>query len=612
MSEPVAPGPRADRPGPGPDVEGAGATTGAGGASPPRPRPAPATSAPGPGLAEPIDPGWELMPDRPPEGLVRRFFTTHRHFLGLLFGGLIARVRDRPPEARRGVLFQVARTLAWLARPFVDRTLGALPFPVQLRRRLEILGPTYIKLGQVLALREDLLPQTITRELENLLDRLPVVPIERYLAIVAGDLGRPVDEVFEWIDPRPLGSASIAQTHRGRLLGGEPVILKVVKPGIRETLHRDARLLWGLGRLLQIPFGRLQPKRMIDEFVDYTLREVDLRLEADNAETFAANFTDMPDVVFPKIHRHASGLNVLTMEFLDGVKPNSAASGELTDEQRDRLVDLGAASIIRMIYRDGFFHADLHPGNLLILRDTEAHGTRRQGARAVRVGFIDLGMVGRFPDELRRALLYYYYSLVLGDVDAAARYLALVAEIGPGGDPHGFRREVAEICRRWKRHASFQEFSLGRLIMESVAQGAVYRMYFPVEMVLMIKALVTFEAVGQMMRPGFDVAAVSQPHVQRIFLAQFSPLRLARAGMQSAPELVDAALKAPMLLTEGLRLLEQQTKRPPENPFAGIRGTIFGGFCLLAGAILATSGGPWYAWVPLFLAGILLALRRGR
>ena len=567
-----------------------------------------AAATPNPSAPPAADPGWELMPDRPPEGLVRRFFTTHKHFLGLLAGGLVATVRDRPREARRGFFFQVARLLAWLVRPFVDRSLRERPFPVQLRRRLEILGPTYIKLGQVLALREDILPQSITRELENLLDRLPVAPFDRYLEIVAGDLGRPVEEVFEWVDPQPLGSASIAQTHHGRLVGGEAVILKVVKPGIRETLHRDARLLWGLGRLLQVPFGRLQPKRMIDEFVDYTLREVDLRLEADNAETFAANFTDMPDVVFPKIHRGASGQNVLTMEFLDGVKPNSAAAGGLTDEQRDRLVDLGAASIIRMIYRDGFFHADLHPGNLLILRDPD----RGEGARAVRMGFIDLGMVGRFGEELRRALLYYYYSLVLGDVDAAARYLALVAEVGPGGDPHGFRREVAEICRRWKRHANFAEFSLGRLIMESVAQGAVYRIYFPVEMVLMIKALVTFEAVGQMMRPGFDVAAVSQPHVQRIFLAQFSPLRLARAGMQSVPELVDAALKAPMLLTEGMRLLEQQTKRPPENPFAGIRGTIFGGFCLLAGAILATSGGPWYAWVPLFVAGILLALRRGR
>lgn len=551
--------------------------------------------------------GWDLMPDRPPEGLIRRFFTTHKHFLGLLLGGLVATVRDRPPELRRGFVFQTARVLAWFARPFVDRTLREMTFPVQLRRRLEILGPTYIKLGQVLALREDLLPRPVTEELQNLLDRLPVVPIERYLTIVAADLGRPVDEVFEWIDPRPLGSASIAQTHRGRLIGGEPVILKVVKPGIRETLHRDARLLWGLGRLLQVPFGRLQPKRMIDEFVEYTLREVDLRLEADNAETFAANFVDLPDVVFPTIHRHASGRNVLTMEFLDGVKPNSAASDTLTDEQRDRLVDLGASSIIQMIYRDGFFHADLHPGNLLILRDPE-----REGPRAVCLGFIDLGMVGRFPEELRRSLLYYYYSLVLGDVDAAARYLSLVADVAPGGDPHGFRREVAEICRRWKRHSNFKEFSLGRLIMESVAQGAVYRMYFPVEMVLMIKALVTFEAVGQMMRPGFDVAAVSQPHVQRIFLAQFSPFRLARAGMQSAPELVDAALKAPMLLTEGMRLLEQQTKRSPENPFAGIRGTIFGGFCLLAGAILATAGGPWYAWAPLFVAGILLALRRAR
>jgi ubiquinone biosynthesis protein len=559
---------------------------------------------------------FELLPEKPPQGLLRRVFSTQRHLLGLLFGGLVAWVRERPPLRRRGLVFQLGRVLSWLVRPFLNRRIVRQPFPVQLRRRLEILGPTYIKLGQILSLRRDLLPDSITRELGNLLDRLPVMPFDRYLERVERDLGRPVEEVFRWVDPRPLGSASIAQTHRGTLVTGEDVILKVVKPGIRETLHRDARLLWLLGRLLQIVLARFQPKQILDEFVDYTLREVDLRLEADNAETFRANFKDMPEVVFPQIYRHASGENLLTMEFLDGFKPSDPRARRLSDLDRDRLVDLGASSIIRMIYRDGFFHADLHPGNLLILPGPK-------------VGFIDLGMVGRFSEELRRTLLYYYFSLITGDAESAARYLALVARPASGADPAGFRRTVTEICRRWARSANFQDFSLGQLILLSVARGGEFRMYFPVEMVLMVKAIITFEGVGQMLKPGLDVATASRTHINRILLYQFSPLHLAKEGLRGAPELLSAFLRAPMLITEGIRYFEEQTQRTPENPFAGIRGTVFGGFCLLAGALIAgfsliarsfadSLEGPWYLtsgplWVAggLVLVGVILAMRRG-
>jgi len=543
--------------------------------------------------------GFEALVERPPRGLVRRFLTTQRHLNGLLLGGLVASVRDRPQRRKRGLVYRLAQLAAFAVRPLVKRSLVDEPVAVQLRRRLEILGPTYIKLGQILSLREDILPQEITDELKNLLDRLQVVPFPRYLELVQAELEQPVDEVFSWIDPRPTGSASIAQLHRGTLISGESVILKVVKPGIRETLARDARLLLGLGRLLQLLLPRYQPRRMIEEFVDYTRREADLKQEADNAESFAANFRDAPDIVFPQVYRQASSEGLLTMEYLDGIKPSALGARQLSAADRERLVDLGAASVIRMIYRDGFFHADLHPANLLILPGP-------------RIGFIDLGMVGRFNEELRRTLLYYYYSLVMGDHDSAARYLSLVADSGRGGDPHGFRREVAEICRRWHRAANFREFSLAQLVLASVARGAEYRIYFPVEMVLMVKALVTFEGVGQIMSPGFDVVALSQVHINRVFVEQFNPLRLVRAGLRSAPELFDAVVRAPGLLAEGMRLLEQQTQKPPDNPFSGIRGTIFGGFCFLAGAILLASSGPAWAAAVLFTAGLFLALHSER
>ena len=534
-----------------------------------------------------------------PPGLVRRLLVTHRHFAGLCFGGAAAWVRSRRAQARaRGLGYTLALLASWLAWPFLDKSIVRLPFPVQLRKRLELLGPTYIKLGQILSLREDILPRTVTDELKHLLSRLPAVPFAAIDAIVERDLRRPSAEAFLWIDPVPLGSASIGQTHRATTHGGEAVIIKVLKPGTREILQRDARLLKWLGSLLQLLLPRFQPQQVIREFVDYTLREVDLRREADNAETFAANFTDMKDVVFPAIHRDLSGPNILTMEFLEGVQPDSAAAQALPEEDRRHLVDLGAASIIRMLYRDGFFHADLHPGNLLVL----------EGAR---VGFIDLGMVGRLDEELRRTLLYYYFALVMGDADGAARYLAAVAEPGRGGDPAGFRREVVEISSRWRRAASFEAYSLGHLVLDSVARGATYRMYFPVEMVLMVKALITFEGVGHVLLPGFDVAEVSRRHIRSLFIEQFSPLRFLSEGLRGTPDLVDAVAKMPLLVSDGIKALEKTVRRTPENPFAGVRATLMGGFCLVAGAIVAGFGGPAPLWIGLFLLGFLLALRRG-
>ncbi len=553
--------------------------------------------------------GFEILPDTPPESLLRRLIAVHRHLLGLLFGGVASHAASHAAShTRRGaregrsrgfrLLFTLERLIAWVARPFLEKTLRDQPFPVQLRRRLEILGPTYIKLGQVLALRQDILPAEITEELKNLLDRLPVVSFDRYLALIEDDLGRPVADMYSWIDPIPIGSASIAQIHRATTLEGDSVILKVVKPGIRETLNRDAVLLRILGMGLQVFLSRYRPRQVIAEFVEYTRREVDLRREADNAESFSANFHDLKGVVFPKIYRQYSGRGVLTMEFLNGYKPSAPEAQQLSEEERDQLVDYGAESIIRMLFQDGFFHADLHPGNLLVLPGPK-------------LGFIDLGMVGRFNEELRRTMLYYFYTLVMGDAEGAARYLAQIAHPGPGADPDGFKREVTEILLRWNRSANFKDFSLAQLILRSVNLGALHRMYFPVEMVLMVKALVTFEGVGQILKPGMDVATISQAHAREIFKKQFSPQHLFQQFLRGVPEMLEAVSKSPMLILEGLRLLEQATRRP-ENPFRGLRGTLFGGFCIVAGAILAGAHGPWPIWVALFLIGTIVALHRGR
>ena len=207
----------------------------------------------------------DFDPFAPYRGAVRRFFTVYRHVMGLLMGGHLAYVRSLPEMQKSGLRSPGKRLLAWLLKPFVRGDLRDLPFPVQLRRRLEILGPTFTKLGQIMAIREDLLPEPITRELDSLMDHLPAIPFEQVEAIIERDLDGAVSDLFTEIDSEPLGSASIAQVHRATTHEGDDVVIKVIKPGIRDVITSDLKLLEFFGVFLQWMLPRYQPKQIIDE-----------------------------------------------------------------------------------------------------------------------------------------------------------------------------------------------------------------------------------------------------------------------------------------------------------------------------------------------------------
>lgn len=541
---------------------------------------------------------FELLQEKPPSSLFNRFLTTQMHLLGLIGGGGFSYLRVKEARGENsGFQYWLLRLLLGLLWPFLDKELIALPFPIQFRRRLELLGPTYIKLGQILSLRQDILPKSITTELQHLLDRLPVVEFARYTQIIEEELQRPLDTAFSWIDPVPLGSASLAQTHRARLLTQEDVVLKVLKPGVRATIRQDCILLRNLANLLQFFLGRYQPKRLIYEFCSYTLREIDLRFEADNAETFAAQFRHHPAIRFPKIYREFSSRDVLCMEYFAGLRPHPAVIYELSAKERSRIVDLGVGSILRMIFQHGFFHADLHPGNIIILPD---------GA----VGYIDLGMVGQLDDETRKAMLYYFVSLVMGDAANAARTLASIASFRRGGNINDFRRDATALNQRWMSSATFSEFSIAQLILESMALAGRYRVYYPATIILMLKALVTLEGVGNMLDPDLNITEVSKRHIRTILVHQFDPRQLVRRGLLVGPELFDLLLRGPGILSESIQNLEKQTARLAQSrQLLELKMILLAGFLLIAAAIIGSNEGHWLVWGGLVALALFLAYK---
>lgn len=546
---------------------------------------------------------YEEYIEKKPSSLLVRFFVTNAHLTALAIGGGFAFLRHRKETNQKPKFkYTLLKIFLWLHWPFLNKKLIRQPFAVQLRRRLEMLGATYIKLGQILSLREDILPKDITDELKKLLDTLPALKYERYIELVEEQLKQPVNQVFIEVQRKPLGSASIAQAHRATLRSGEEVVIKLLKPGTRELIQTDSKIIKATGAFLELFVPHLQPKNMFTEFCDYTNKEVDFRLEANNAEAFAANFVKTPDIVFPKIYNEFCTSDIITMQFLKGMKPDENCAKVLSPEEREKAVELGAAAIIQMLYSDGFFHADLHPGNLMII----------PGEEGVRCGFIDLGMVGRFEESTRKNMLYYYNSLVMGDPKSAARYLSMVARPGRGGDPDGFRKEFIEVGMRWVRSPNFNDFSLALLIYESVVLGAKYRMYFPLELVLMVKAIVTFEGVGNVIMPGLDIAKVTKKPIRKLVLNEVNPIELVKTTLQNAPEVIDVITRSPLVLVELFKRTEQELfekKEEKVTPMASMKYMVFGGMCVIGACILVASGQPWQAYTSLFAIAGIFALK---
>jgi ubiquinone biosynthesis protein len=531
------------------------------------------------------------------KGVFKRFLILYRHVIGLIVGGQIAQVNALPEHKRKGLHSPFSRTTAFFLKIFIKKELRKQPFEVQLRRRLEILGPTYIKLGQIMAIREDILPRLITDELKQLLDKLPEIPFEYILGIIEKSLKRPVSEMFVYIDEHPVGTASIAQVHLATTVNAEKVVLKVIKPHIRETILSDIKLLKILGNMLAIIIPQYQPKTIIDEFCRYTEKEVDLTYEADHSDMFTANFADYKDVVFPRIYREYSSEDVLCMEFFDGVKPNDPTIFELYNkEEISRVVDLGTGSIIKMLYQDGFFHADLHAGNLIVLPGPK-------------VGFIDVGMVGRFDDKIKRNMLYYFYYLVNGDIENSAKFLFSMATLAKNGDGIGFKRAVTDPANRFALQAAYGNFSIAKLILESISIGAKYRVFFPVEMTLMVKALVTFEGVGLFLDPHLDIPTISKKHIEKIYTQRYNPKLLGQHVLQAVPEMVDLVMRLPEIIHNTTRFWESTIDDTNNsNPMAGLRSGLIAGSCIVGGVIALVQGSDPYLWIVLFGFGIGISI----
>ena len=410
--------------------------------------------------------------------------------------------------------------------------LARLEPPVQVRLALEELGPVFVKLGQVLAGRADLLGPAWIAELQRLHSRVPAVPFEALRAQLREDLGGEPEEVFAHFDPEPLAGASIAQVHRATLKDGTEVVVKVRRPNIPDVVEADLRLLERLAAMAEDELPQLRPYRprqLVREFARSLRRELDLAAECRAAERVATNLATLGFVAIPRVHWTHTGPRVNVQDRVQGISGEDLAQVDAAGLDRPLLARRGAQAVLKMIVEDGFFHADPHPGNVFYLPGN-------------RLAFIDFGMVGRLTQRRRDELLRLLLGLVQREPQAVADVLLDWTGNGHGANLTQLESEIEAFVDQY-HGTPLAQLSLSGMLADVTTILREHRLALPADLALLIKAFVSLESMGRGLDPGFHMATEALPLLRGVVRARWQPRAIGQRAWKA--------------LSRGLALAEQ-------------------------------------------------------
>ena len=447
------------------------------------------------------------------------------------FGDLVRR------SGMAGVLERAGRLLHW---EHAEERPALLP-PARLRRALQELGPTFVKLGQVLATRVDLLPPEWIAELGLLQNAVPALSWEAVYPQLVEDLGMAPEEAFARVETVPVAAASLAQAHRAWLHDGSPVILKVRRPGITATVEADLRLMARLAEVIesQLPdLRRYRPVEVVRQFRDSLRRELDFAAECRSAERIAANFADDPSLLVPRVHWRWTSERLNVQDFIDGIPAGDLAAVDAAGLDRTALARAGAGIVLEMLLEDGLFHADPHPGNIFFLRDG-------------RIALIDFGMVGHLGERRRLEIARLLHGMVVQDAESVADIL-LDWSLGGEVDEERLESDTATLVDRY-RGVPLKDLRMGTMLSDAAGLLRAHGLVLPPDLALVIKAFLTLEGFGRQLDPGFDMATEAKPWLERVLLRRFAPSVLARRGRRGLAGMLELGADLPRDLRRLLR-----------------------------------------------------------
>ena len=384
----------------------------------------------------------------------------------------------------------------------------------RLRLAFEELGPTFVKLAQILSSRPDILPPDYIGELSKLQDQVPPFPFDDAKCLIEAELGRPLTQLFASVEEEPVAAASLAQVHRGRTMAGEEVAIKVQRVGIKPVIEADIRVLHELAHLAErhIPESRyFEPVRLVDGFARTIRRELDFVREGRNIDRFRVYFADAPTVCIPKVHWDLTSSKVLTTEFINGVKISDLKRLEAGGLDRKAIAVNGADLILREIFELHFFHADPHPGNIFVLDGNV-------------IAPIDFGMTGAIDEETVRQMSGIFLAVMEKDVGALVDILRKIGVIQELDDYRAFRLELRDLFER------YYGVPLGKLDMRGIIEEItplirLFRLRLPPEFALITRALLISEGLGRMLYPEFNIIETARPYARKLILQRLDPAR---------------------------------------------------------------------------------------
>jgi ubiquinone biosynthesis protein len=414
---------------------------------------------------------------------------------------------------------------------------------VHLREALETLGPIFVKFGQVLSTRRDLLPADIADELAKLQDQVPPFPLEQVAPTIEAELGKPVAELFEAFDPQPIASASVAQVHIARLKDGTEVAVKVLRPGVERAIARDVLLMETAAGLLELLWAegrRLKPREVVAEFSRHLEEELDLVREAANASLLRRNFADSPLLAVPAVHWEYSARRVMVMQRMHGTPISQVQVLRQKGIDIPRLARAGVEIFFTQVFRDGFFHADMHPGNILVSDDGKYVA-------------LDFGIMGTLSEQDKSYLAQNFLAFFNRDYRRVA-----LAHLDAGWVPPGTRMDDFEAAIRAVCEPIFarplKEIYFGRLLLRLFQTSRRFQVAVQPQLVLLQKTLLNIEGLGRELDPELDLWQTAKPYLERWMSEQIGWRGLLRSLRREAP---GWALTLPALPRLLHRLLEE-------------------------------------------------------
>lgn len=440
------------------------------------------------------------------------------------------------------------RIITFKTPPSLEHRLSA---PERLRLMFEELGPTFIKLGQVLACRPDMLPIEYSRELTKLTDAVAPFPSKKAKEIIEQDLHGPVERIFAAFDDIPVAAASIAQVHRARLLDGTEVMVKVQRPDIDKIIDRDISIMRGIADLIESRVPELAPYNIpgiVDEFARTIKKELDFYIEAANAAQLRNNF-DKSDVLYiPRIFSELSTKRVLVLERIEGIRIDDFQRLDEAGFDRREIALKGAAAFFKMVFRDGLFHADPHPGNIFVLPDG-------------RLGLVDFGIMGRVTEENMQLFANIFVALAEHDYDALVRqYVNLGFVSEESVNIEKFEREMKEdLAELLEPYYGMQvkQIDFGAYIDRVTQILLRHKLRQPSNLYLMDKALITLEGLLKQLDPSFNYFEAAQPYVAELVRRRLNPLRAVKAIRKNMADFADVFTQLPRQMKATYRKLMQ-------------------------------------------------------